>query len=91
MSDYSDPKTPFASEVSKDWRIEKLEIERDGFGLVHLKKEGAAAHPDGYTYRDGSEVSDEWYLRQLKAYAEWNGVENTKQEMCERPHLLEKL
>ena len=64
------------------------------FGLVPLKAEGQAAHPDAYGigYSNGHKFGDdERYLRQLKHYAEWRGVEETKKEYCSRPHLLERL
>lgn len=66
----------------------------NGFGLVPLKKEGEAAHPDAYGigFCNGNRFkSDEYFLRQLKAYAEWRGVEETKREHCSRPELLELL
>jgi hypothetical protein len=66
----------------------------DGFGLLPLKAEGMAAHPDGYGIGWGNGYrfpTDKQYLEQLQAYADWHGVEATKQEQCERPHLLEKL
>jgi hypothetical protein len=66
----------------------------DQFGLVPLKAEGMAAHPDAYGigYANGDKFGgDERYLRQLQAYADWHGVEETKQELCSRPHVLEKL
>ena len=65
-----------------------------GFGLVPLKTEGKAAHPDAYGigYDNGDKFSSaERYLKQLKAYAAWRGVEQTKREMCSRPELLEQL
>ncbi len=58
----------------------------DGFGLAPLKKEGEACHPD--TINIGS---DEQYLRQLQAYADWHGVATTRNEICSRCYLLEKL
>jgi len=65
-----------------------------GFGMIPLKAEGKAAHPDafGIGYCNGYKFgSDKIYLKQLKAYAEWRGIDETKQEMCSRPWLLEKL
>ena len=62
-----------------------------GFGLCHVKSEGEACHPDGWSMEDGSPVPDDWYLDQLQAYAAWRGVEGTRKEGCERPHLLELL
>jgi hypothetical protein len=65
-----------------------------GFGLVPVKAEGKAAHPDAYGigFDNGHKFgSDEQYLRQLQAYSDWHGVEQTKQEMCSRPHLLSEL
>lgn len=65
-----------------------------GFGNVPLKAEGMAAHPDAYGigYDNGHKFGDdERYLRQLQAYADWHGVEETKQEQCSRPWLLERL
>lgn len=63
------------------------------FGLIPLKAEGKAAHPDAYGigYCSCDFGSDEQYLRQLRAYAEWRGVDATKQEGCSRPHLLDRL
>lgn len=63
------------------------------FGLVPLKSEGMAAHPDcfGIGYCNGYKFTEEQYLKQLKAYAEWRGVEETKKEECSRPHLLKFL
>jgi len=66
----------------------------NGFGLVPLKKEGEAAHPDAYGigFGNGDKFeSDEYFLRQLKAYAKWRGVDATKREHCSRPELLELL
>lgn len=68
--------------------------EKRGFGLVPLKAEGRAAHPDGYGigWDNGDRFgSDEQYLKQLQAYADWHGVEATKQEQCSRTWLLDKL
>jgi hypothetical protein len=65
-----------------------------GFGLVPHKAEGQAAHPDAYGigYDNGGKFgSDEHFLKQLQAYADWHGVEETKKEMCSRPWLLDKL
>jgi len=70
------------------------EKSKDNFGLLPIKAEGKAAHPDAYGigYDNGYKFgSDERYLKQLKAYAKWHGVEETKKEICSRPHLLEKL
>lgn len=63
----------------------------EGFGLVAIKKEGAACHPEAYGigHANGYKYTDEQYLNQLRAYAEWAGVEETKSVMCSRPHLLE--
>ena len=64
------------------------------FGLSPLKAEGQAAHPDAYGigYSNGHKFGDdENYLNQLRAYAEWRGIEETKRESCSRPHLLELL
>jgi len=80
--------------------IDPMENELDystsdkGFGLVPIKAEGKAAHPDvyGIGFGHGHKFgSDENYLKQLKAYAAWHGIEQTKKEMCERPHLLNQL
>ncbi len=79
------------SKIQQAAKLGHEEVKRVFGGLAHLKVEGAPAHPDGYTLENGDELSDEWYLRQLKAYAEWRGMENTKQEMCERPYLLDEL
>lgn len=59
----------------------------DNFGLMPLMAEGRAYHPDNY----GIGSSDKQYLRQLKAYADWRGVSQTKKESCSRPHLLDLL
>ena len=37
-----------------------------GFGLAHLKMEGAAMHPDDFS--DGICITDEQYERQLRAH-----------------------
>ena len=66
----------------------------NGFGLLPIKEEGKPAHPDAYGigYDNGDKFgSDKNYLRQLKAYAEWRGIEETKNTMCSRPWLLDKL
>lgn len=65
-----------------------------GFGLLPLKEPGKAAHPDAYGigYNNGHKFpTDEGYFRQLRAYSQWRGVEETKEEMCSRPHLLDEL
>lgn len=65
-----------------------------GFGLLPLKAEGMASHPDahGIGYGNGAKFGgDERYLRQLQAYADWHGVEETRKEQCSRPWLLERL
>lgn len=65
-----------------------------GFGLVPIKAEGMPAHPDAYGigYDNGDKFgSDKYYLKQLKAYADWRGIEQTKKEFCSRPHLLDQL
>lgn len=72
----------------------KMENKPEGFGLLPIKAEGLAAHPDAYGigYCNGHKFgNDDNYLRQLKAYAKWRGIEETKKEACERPHLLELL
>ena len=64
------------------------------FGMLPWKAEGKATHPDafGIGHSNGYKFpSDEYYLKQLKAYAAWRGIEETKKEICERPHLLDKL
>jgi len=58
-----------------------------GFGLSYLRQEGAAMHPDD-TER---EMNDAYYLRQLQAYVDSHGIDETKKSYCSRPHLLEKL
>lgn len=71
-----------------------MNVNEQDFSLLPLKAEGKAAHPDafGIGYGNGDKFgSDKQYLSQLKAYAEWNGVEQTKHELCSRPHLLGKL
>ena len=60
-----------------------------GFGFAHVKSEGKALHPD--TFSNFDSAGDALYLKQLKLYASWRGVEETKQEFCSRPHLLDKL
>ena len=65
-----------------------------GFGLLPLKAEGMASHPDahGIGYDNGDKFgSDERYLKQLQAYADWHGVDETKREQCSRPWLLDRL
>ena len=79
------PKTPIHT---------PLEGNMKNFGLVPLKAEGLAAHPDAYGigYSNGHKFGeDENYLKQLRAYAQWRGIEETKRESCSRPHLLELL
>ena len=45
-----------------------------GFGLAHLKTEGAPVHPDDvYCDAAGQEWAD-WYARQLKAYNKFHGI-----------------
>lgn len=64
------------------------------FGLIPLKAEGMASHPDahGIGYDNGDKFgADERYLRQLQAYADWCGLEETKATLCSRPWLLDKL
>lgn len=64
------------------------------FGLLPLKAEGMAAHPDAYGigFSNGDKFGgDARYLRQLQAYADWRGVEETRQEQCSRPWLLDQL
>ena len=51
--------------------------------------EGQASHPDFFDNVD--ELSDERYLRQLQAFADWIGVEETKTYYCSRPSLLRDL
>ncbi len=78
----------------EEMKMISVEYERIGFGLCVLKKEGEAAHPDGYGIGMGNGYkfpSDEQYLKQLRAYAEWHGIDETKREMCERPYLLDLL
>lgn len=58
-----------------------------GFGLAHIRKEGAPMHPDDI----GSPLSDGQYIEQLKAYAGWRGVEETKKEGCVRGDFLNHL
>jgi len=54
----------------------------NGFGMCHIKAEGHAIHPDD------AEMSNEFYLKQLQAYADWRGVDETVSEGCVRPALL---
>ena len=67
------------------------------FGLARIKAEGMAMHPDDEHFCicdkccAGRLSDDVWYLKQLQAYADWRGAEETKAEWCSRPHLLEKL
>ena len=66
----------------------------DPFGLVPIKAEGRAAHPDAYGIGMGNGYKfgdDDRYFKQLRAYAEWRGIEQTKKESCERPWLLDRL
>lgn len=58
------------------------------FGLVDLRCEGMATHPDYWDNVD--ETSDEWYLRQLQAYKDWAG-DHVYETYCSRPELLDKL
>ena len=64
-----------------------------GFGLIPLKEEDRPAHPDAYGigYDSGHKFSDEDYLRQLRAYAEWRGIEETKKTMCSKLDLLDQI
>ena len=66
-----------------------------GFGLVELKKEGAAIHPDTlldeWTWERKSDQTDKWYTMQLHAYYESYGKEETEKHYCSRPHLLKEL
>jgi predicted glutamine amidotransferase len=69
-------------------------MKADGFGLFPLKAEGMPAHPDGFGigYDSGEKFgSDDNYLKQLQAYADWKGYEDTMKTMCSRPHLLSLL
>mgnify|MGYP000371464992 FL=1 len=42
----------------------------NSFGLQDLRAEGMPAHPD--IYINASQMSDEWYRRQLEAYVAWS-------------------
>lgn len=44
-------------------------MQGQGFGLAHLKKEGAPLHPD-----DMYCATEEQYAKQLKAYNEYYGI-----------------
>lgn len=45
-----------------------------GFGLAHIRGEGAPLHPDDLNYvGDGY---DEWYERQLKAYNDYYEIDD---------------
>lgn len=71
-----------------------MKIDKTILGDCPVKREGYSAHPDAYGigFCNGDKFgSDKNYLRQLKAYAEWRGVKQTKREMCSRPHLLDLL
>jgi len=59
----------------------------NGFGLARIKQQGAPCHPDDCRI----DCDDDFYLEQLQAYAGWRGVEETKKEWCNRPHLLKEL
>ena len=52
------------------------------FGDAWPKREGAAVHPDWID----SDLSDEAYLKQLRAYVKWAG-----ETYCARPNLMERL
>ncbi len=58
----------------------------DVFGRAAIKAEGQPAHPD--IYDNVGDFDDYWFLRQLRSYASWRGVEETKKDMCSRPKLL---
>lgn len=53
------------------------------FGLAKIKAEGCAMHPDELNPC----MSDEKYIKQLKAYLDGTGHKNC---FCCRPELLEK-
>lgn len=59
-----------------------------GFGLVPMKAEGKAMHPDHFN--NASDLSDEQYLKQLQTYKDWAG-NSVYEVMCSRPELLGKL
>lgn len=59
----------------------------EGFGLAFVRREGAPIHPDDCD----ADLSDEQYLRQLKAYAKEHGMELTKKTFCCRPEFLKEL
>ena len=80
--------------TKKDSDTTNESSEMSGFGLAPLKQEGAPAHPDGYGIGNGNGYKfpdDEHFLKQLKAYAGWRGIEATKSEMCSRPDLLDQI
>jgi len=68
-----------------------------GFGMMPMAAEGAPMHPDDtHICRcdecvEGGFRSDDWYLRQLRAYADFHGKAEAKRVFCSRPHLLERL
>jgi len=62
----------------------------NNFGLVHLKAEGAPIHPDDVVCGISSEMTDERFFSQLKAYYKFHG-KVIFDEYCSRPNLLKDL
>jgi hypothetical protein len=60
-----------------------------GFGLAHIKGEGAPAHPDDFD--NENEMSDEQYLRQLQAYKDHYKLTVAALTGCVRDRLLPRL
>ncbi len=64
----------------------------DGFGMVGLKTEGAPAHPDYWGIGCNPFTgTDEQYLRQLQAYADYHGIDEARKVDATRPELLDLL
>ena len=62
----------------------------EGFGLVSIKAEGCAIHPDEidiYSADEADLLTDDQYLTQLKKYIADTGHKDC---FCCRPNLLEK-
>lgn len=55
-------------------------------GLTPMQHPGSPVHPDQLVID-----SDDVYLKQLQAYADYHGVDRTREESCFRSHLLSKL
>lgn len=57
------------------------------FGLCHIKAEGKAMHPDDI-YGD---MTDGFYLRQLRSYRDEVAGDGIYKESCVRDNLLKQL